>query len=175
MLDYSHIKLFLFWKNNDNIYIHTHNYLHNFFFLNEILSRNNNMTRSKCQNKELAIATVVTRNDLYSTWEEKMANSLCKRGDGREQFTGIKQLLYTPNFQDFSFQSLWEFQTMTKDLWNANNKSTNLNHMFSRFIESFSKNSCILFSLIQIDGRYLAFNHCVFWSLLGTSTRLGKL
>ena len=61
------------------------------------------MTRSKCQNRELAIATVVTRNDLYSTWEEKMANSLWKGGDGREQFTGIKQLLYSPNFQDFSF------------------------------------------------------------------------
>ena len=32
-----------------------------------------------------------------------MANSLCKGGDGREQFTGVKQLLYSPNFQDFSF------------------------------------------------------------------------
>ena len=61
------------------------------------------MTRSKCQNRELAIATIVTRNDLYNTREEKMANSLCKRGDGREQFTGIKQLLCSPNFQDFSF------------------------------------------------------------------------
>ena len=100
MLDYSHIKLFLLWKNNDNIYIH--NYLHN-CFLNGIIPCNNNMTRSKCQNRELAIATVVTRNDLYNTWEEKMANSLCKGGDGREQFTGIKQLLYSPNFQDFSF------------------------------------------------------------------------
>ena len=100
MLDYSHIKLFLLWKNNDNIYIH--NYLHN-CFLNGIIPRNNNMTRSKCQNRELAIAPIVTRNDLYNTWEEKMANSLCKGGDGREQFTGIKQLLYSPNFQDFSF------------------------------------------------------------------------
>ena len=61
------------------------------------------MTRSKCQNRELAIATVVTRNYLYNTWEEKMANSLCMGGDGIEQFTGIKQLLYSPNFQDISF------------------------------------------------------------------------
>ena len=77
-----------------------------------------------------------------------------------------------------AFQSLWEFQTVTKDLWNVNSKSTNLNHTFSRFIESFSKNSRILCSLMQIDGRYLWFNHRVFhqvfWSLLGTSTRLGK-
>ena len=91
MLDYGQIKLFLLWKNNDKIYTYTHKYLHKFFFLiNGILPRNNNMTRSKCQNRELAIATVVTRNDLYSTREEKMANSLCKGGDGREQFTGIK-------------------------------------------------------------------------------------
>ena len=104
MLDYSHIKLFLLWKNNDNIYIYTHTIIYTiFFFLNGILPRNNNMTRSKYQNKELVIAIVVTRNDLYSTWEEKMANSLCQGGDDREQFTSIKQLLYSPNFQDFSF------------------------------------------------------------------------
>ena len=102
MLDYSHIKLFLLWKNNDNIYIYTHNYLHN-WFLNGILPHNNNMTRSKCENRELAMATIVTRNHLYSTWEEKMANSLCKGCDDKEQFTGIKQLLYSPNFQEFSF------------------------------------------------------------------------
>ena len=84
--------------------MHTHTIIYTIFFLiNGILPRNNNMTRSKCQNRELAIATIVTRNDLYSTREEKMANSLCKGGDGREQFTGIKQLLYSPNFQDFSF------------------------------------------------------------------------
>ena len=33
--------------------------------------------------------------------------------------------------------------------------------MFSRFIESFSKNSPILFSSIQIDGWYISFNHHV--------------
>ena len=133
------------------------------------------MTRSKCQNRELAIATVMTRNDLNNTWEEKMANSLCKGGDGREHLSASSNYYTVQTFKTSAFQSFWEFQTMTKDLWNVKSKSTNLNHTFSRFIESFSKNSYILFSLIQIDGRYLSFNHYVFWSLLGTSTRLGKL
>ena len=37
--------------------------------------------------------------------EEKMADLSCKGGDGRIQFTviSIKQLLYSPNFQYFSF------------------------------------------------------------------------
>ena len=49
-------------------YIYIYTQLFTQFFLNGILPRNNNMTRSKCQNWELAIATVVTRNDLYSIW-----------------------------------------------------------------------------------------------------------
>ena len=137
------------------------------------------MTRSKCQNRELAIATVMTRNDLNNTWEEKMANSLCNGGDGREHLSASSNYYTVQTFKTSAFQSLWEFQTMTKDLWNVKSKSTKLNHTFSRFIESFSKNSYILFSLIQIDGRYLSFNHRmfhqVFWSLLGTFTRLGML
>lgn len=66
------------------------------------------------------------------------------------------------NSKTSAFQSLWESQTiMTEDLCNVKSKSTNLNHTFSRFIESFSKNSPILFSPIQIDGRYLSFNQLV--------------
>ena len=172
-------------KKNDNIYIYInisiyiYTQLFTQFFLNGILPRNNNMTRSKCQNWELAIATVVTRNDL-SVHERKKWPIHCEREVMAENNLLASSNYYTVETSKTSaFQSLWEFQTMTKDLWNVNSKSTNLNHTFSRFIESFSKNSCILFSLIQIDGKYLSFNHRVFhqvfWSLLETSTRLGKL
>ena len=51
-----------------------------------------------------------------------------------------------------TFQSLCEFQTMTKNLWSINWKS-NLYHMFSM---AFSKNNCILFSSTQIDDIYLS-------------------
>ena len=72
MLDYSHIKLKKKKKkkkNNDYIYIYIYKLRYNFFTqfcLNGILPRNN-MTRSKYQNSELAIATIVNRNDLYCT------------------------------------------------------------------------------------------------------------
>ena len=55
------------------------------------------------------------------------------------------------NFTTTTFQSLCEFQTMTKNLWSINWKS-NLNHMFSM---AFSKNNCMLFSSTQIDDTYL--------------------
>ena len=51
-----------------------------------------------------------------------------------------------------TFQSLYEFQTMTKNLWSINRKS-NLYHMFSM---AFSKNNCISLSSTQIDDIYLS-------------------
>ena len=132
------------------------------------------MTRSKCQNRELAIATVMTRNDLNNTWEEKMANSLCNGGDGREHLSASSNYYTVQTFKTSAFQSLWEFQTMTKDLWNVKSKSTNLNHTFSRFIESFSKNSYILFSLIQIDADIFHSTIVCFTKFFGLCSELSQ-
>ena len=57
------------------------------------------------------------------------------------------------NSKTTAFHSLWEFQAMTKDLWNVYSKSTNLNHTFSRVIESFSKNSRLSFSSLLVFAR----------------------
>ena len=109
---------------NIYIYIYIYNLRDKFFTqlcLNEILSRNN-MTRSKCQNRELAIATVVNRNDLYHTWRGKNGQFMQGRWWQRAIYCTVQ------TSKTSAFQSLWEFQTMTKDLWNVNSKSTNLNH-----------------------------------------------
>jgi len=56
------------------------------------------------------------------------------------------------NSKTTTFQSLCEFQTMTKNLWNINWRS-NLYHMFSM---ASSKTNCILFSSSQVDDKYLS-------------------
>ena len=80
---------------------------------------------------------------------------------------------YSPKFQDFSFPKSLEVPK------NPNNDQRLAKCFQGSLNLLVIKNSCILFSSIQIDGKYLSFNHRVFhqvfWSLLGTSTRLGKL
>ena len=56
------------------------------------------------------------------------------------------------NSKTTTFQSLCEFQQMTKSLWSINWRS-NLYHMFSM---ASSTTNCILFSSLQIDDKYLS-------------------
>ena len=89
------------------------------------------------------------------------------------QLASSNYYTYSPKFQDFSFPKSLKFP-----------KNPNNDQRLAKYFQGWLNllvimNSCILFSSIQIDGRYLSFNHRVFhqvfWFLLGTSTRFGKL
>ena len=135
------------------------------------------MTRSKCQNRELVIVTVVNRNDLHSTWRGKNGQFVQGRWWQRAIYCTIQ------TSKTSAFQSLWEIQTMTKDLWNVNSKSTYLNHTltvvfcflpYKLMTDLFQSTTVCFISLLVFARNFhktwevivLSINQCVFSRLM---------